>query len=276
MTAAPAGDAGPALALVRATIRYPGAAAAALRDASFAVSPGECVGIVGPNGAGKTTALRALLGSAPLDAGRALVLGRDAAGWAPDALARAVGVVGQREEPAFPVTVIEAVRMGRYAHLGPWRGLGVSDHDAVAWAMARADVAALADRWAETLSGGEWQRVRVARALAQEPRALVLDEPTSSLDVRHEMELFELVASLARADGLAALLVSHHINAAARFCDRLVLVAGGAVVADGPPADVLDADRLSAVFDWPIAVHRLADGAPQLLPERRPAAGGKR
>jgi iron complex transport system ATP-binding protein len=126
----------------------------------------------------------------------------------------------------------------------------------------------------QTLSGGEWQRVRVARALAQEPRALVLDEPTASLDLRHEMELFELVAALVRERGLAALVVSHHLNVAARFADRLVLVHAGRVVADDVPEKVLEPARLAEVFGWPVAVHRLPDGAVQLYPERRPVTPG--
>ncbi|MEK6609551.1 MAG: ABC transporter ATP-binding protein, partial [Gemmatimonadota bacterium] len=260
----------PAFELRDATVRYPGAPAPQLSAASFAVRAGECVAIVGPNGAGKTTALRALLGLAPLVSGHAEVMGKPSADWERDALAREVGVVSQREEPVFPITVIEAVEMGRYAHTGPWRALGPADRDAVARALGRADVTALADRWVETLSGGEWQRVRVARALAQGPRVLFLDEPTASLDLRHEMELFELVIDLVRHDGLAALFVSHHLNVAARFADRLVLVAGGRVVADAPPEQVLVAGRLSEVFGWPVTVQLLADGVPQLVPERQP------
>jgi len=260
----------PVFALEDATVRYPGAPAASLERASFRVAAGECVALVGPNGAGKTTALRALLGLAPLVSGRAEVLGRSSAAWVRDALAREVGVVAQREEPVFPITVLEAVEMGRYAHVGPWRGLDARDRDAVARAMARADVTDLADRWVETLSGGEWQRVRVARALAQEPRALVLDEPTASLDLRHEMQLFELVVDLVRRDGLAVLFVSHHLNVAARFADRLIVVAGGRLVADAAPAQVLEAGRMSDVFGWPVAVQRLDDGSIQLYPERQP------
>ena len=256
--------------LERATVRYSGASGPALEDASLRVARGECVAMVGPNGAGKTTALRALLGLTPLVSGRAEVLGRPSAGWARGALAREVGVVAQREEPVFPITVLEAVEMGRYAHAGPWRALDVRDRDAVARAMARCDVTELADRWVETLSGGEWQRVRVARALAQEPRALVLDEPTASLDLRHEMQLFELVADLVRRDRLAALFVSHHLNVAARFADRLVVVAGGRVVADAAPEAVLDAGHMSEVFGWPVAVQRIGDGSIQLYPERQP------
>lgn len=256
------------LALHGATVRYAGAAPQ-LDAASLEVSPGECVALVGPNGAGKTTALRALLGLAPLSAGRAEVLGRPAASWDRDALARTVGVVAQREEPAFPLTVAEAVAMGRYAHIGAWRSLGPEDRRIVESALVRADVRQLRDRWVETLSGGEWQRVRVARALAQAPQALVLDEPTASLDLRHEMELFELVADLVRTDGLAALVVTHHLNLAARFADRMVLLVCGRVEAHGPPAEVLRADRLTTLFGWPVAVQTLPDGAPQVHPERR-------
>jgi iron complex transport system ATP-binding protein len=159
--------------------------------------------------------------------------------------------------------------MGRYPHLGAWRAPGSADRAAVERAMRRADVAALGERWVETLSGGEWQRVRIARALAQEPRALVLDEPTASLDLSHEMQLFELILDLVRRDGLAALVVSHHINLAARFADRLVLLAGGRIVADGPSEAVLKPELLRSVFGWPVAVHRLADGSLQLYPERQ-------
>ena len=261
-------DSGAVFELSGASVRY-GAAVPALDAVSLRVRRGECVAVVGPNGAGKTTLLRALLGLVPLGAGRALVLGREAREWPRDALARAVGVVAQREEPAFPVTVRETVEMGRYPHLGPWRAMGTADREAVDRAMRRADVADLGARWVATLSGGEWQRVRIARALAQEPQALVLDEPTASLDLKHEMELFELVTDLVRRDRLAALVVSHHINVAARFADRLVLLAAGRVVADDVPERVLEPERLRAVFDWPVAVSRLPDGTPQLYPERR-------
>lgn len=260
----------PALLLDGATVRHPHTAAPALDAVSFQAASGECVALVGPNGAGKTTALRALLGLVPLERGRALVFGRPSGAWRRDELARAVAAVAQREEPAFPLTADEAVALGRYPHLGPWRAPRAADRVAVERAMRRADVGHLTGRWVDTLSGGEWQRVRIARALAQEPRALVLDEPTASLDLRHEMELFELVLDLVRRDGLAALVVSHHLNVAARFADRLVLVAGGRVVADDTPARVLEAERLTRVYDWPVAVQHLPDGTVQLYPERQP------
>jgi iron complex transport system ATP-binding protein len=265
----------PILELIDASVRYAGSAAPQLDRASLRVGAGECVALVGPNGAGKTTALRALLGVVPLSSGTAMALGREVGLWRRPALAREIAALTQREEPAFPITVAEAVAMGRYPHLGPWRRPGALDREAVARAMVRTDVAGLGERWVQTLSGGEWQRVRLARALAQEPRALVLDEPTASLDLRHEMELFELVAGLVRERGLAALIVSHHLNAAARFADRLVLLAGGRIVADDVPERVLVPAVLSDVFGWPVDVHRLPDGAVQLYPQRRPTHTGE-
>ena len=132
---------------------------------------------------------------------------------------------------------------------------------------ARCDVAELAGRTVDTLSGGEWQRVRLARALAQQPQVLVLDEPTTSLDVRHEMELFELVRRLVDG-GLAGLVITHHINLAARYADRILLLSGGRVAGEGRPAAVLREDTLRAVFDWPVAVTTWGDGSPQVVPLR--------
>jgi iron complex transport system ATP-binding protein len=126
---------------------------------------------------------------------------------------------------------------------------------------------ALATRSVDSLSGGEWQRVRIARALAQEPRLLVLDEPTASLDVRHEMELFELVRGLADA-GLAALLITHDLNLAARYAHRMLLLDRGRVVADGAPVEVLRQEVLRRVFEWPVAVTTWCDGSPQVVPLR--------
>jgi iron complex transport system ATP-binding protein len=135
-------------------------------------------------------------------------------------------------------------------------------------------VRALAGRSIDTLSGGEWQRVRLARALAQQPRVLVLDEPTTSLDVRHEMELFELVRRLVDG-GLAGLVITHHINLAARYADRILLLSDGRVAGDGPPSAVLREETLRAVFDWPVAVTPWCDGSPQLVPLRPHESEGR-
>jgi iron complex transport system ATP-binding protein len=251
--------------------RYPGASEDAVSGASLDVCAGELVGIVGPNGSGKTTLLRLLLGVLPPVAGSALVGGRRAETWGQRDLARLVGVVVQREEPAFPLRVREAVSFGRYAHMGPLGAPRSEDLSAVANAMERCDVAHLADRWVSTLSGGEWQRVRVARALAQEPRALVLDEATANLDIRHEMEVFELV----RRDGLAGMLVTHHVNLAARYVDRIAVLDRGVPRAIGAPQEVLTGDVLEEVFQWPVAVHEW-DGVPQFVALKQRGTEGRR
>jgi iron complex transport system ATP-binding protein len=246
------------------TVRYPGASRSAVSGASATVSAGELVALVGPNGGGKTTLVRALLGLAPLAAGSVGLDGTPIAQWGRRNLARVAALVPQLEDSPFAWRVEEMVAFGRYAHRGPLERLDHHDAEAVDQALERCDVRALRGRRIETLSGGEWQRVRIARALAQEPRLLVLDEPTASLDLGHEMELFELVHHLVR-EGLAVLVVTHHLNLAARYADRLYLLDEGRVAASGPPAEVLVPDLLSRVFRWPVEVGRLPEGAPQVL-----------
>lgn len=248
--------------------RYPNAPAEALRGVSLGVAGGELVALLGPNGSGKTTLVRLALGLYAPQAGDAAILGRAARTWTRRELAKVVAVVSQREDNLFPQRVRETVRLGRYPHLGPWAREHDRDRLAVQRALERCDVADLADRWLWTLSGGEYQRVRIARALAQEPRLLVLDEPTASLDLRHEMELFQLVRRLVDAEGLGALLVTHDVNLASRFADRVVLLADGALVAAGPPSDVLRQEIAEQVFGWPLAISSF-DDRPQLTPLRR-------
>lgn len=249
------------------TVRYRRRATVALDAVSCQVTGSELVAVVGPNGSGKTTLVRALLGLVPVEQGKVLIDERPVDQWSRRLLAQTVGVVGQQEEAVFPLRVAETVMLGRYARLGPLAAPGVDDRAAVHRALERCDILDLADRSIDSLSGGEWKRVRIARALAQEPRALVLDEPTASLDVRHEMELFELFRQLVD-DGLAALVITHHLNLAARFAHRIILLDKGAVVAVGTPADVLRREILSRVFEWPVAVTTWYDGAPQVIPLR--------
>lgn len=248
-------------------VRYRRHRPLALDDVSCQVGASELVAVVGPNGSGKTTLLRALLGLLPVERGAVLVEGRPVSRWSRRRMAQMVGVVGQQEEAVFPLSVGETVMLGRYAHLGPLAAPGPADRAAVQKALEACDIAALAGRPVDSLSGGEWKRVRVARALAQEPRALVLDEPTASLDIRHEMELFELVAQLV-SGGLAGLVITHHLNLAARFAHRMLLLEQGSVVAAGTPAEVLKPDTLSRVFQWPVSVTPWADGSPQVIPLR--------
>lgn len=257
------------LAVREASYRYPGVAGDALSGVSLDVHAGELHAVLGPNGSGKTTLMRVALGTIEPRLGTATILGRPAAAWPPRDLARVVGVVTQREDNLFPQRVRDAVGLGRYARLPRWGPASAADNAAVDRALARCDAQHLATRWLWTLSGGEYQRVRLARALAQEPRLLVLDEPTANLDLRHEMQLFELVRALVERDGLAVVLVTHHVNLAARFADRLLLLTGGRPVGSGTPAEVLTPDAVARVFDWPVAVASF-DGRPQVTPQRQP------
>lgn len=250
-----------------ASVRYRKDSALALDGVNCQVAGSDLVAVVGPNGSGKTTLVRALLGLLPLESGSVLVDGQPVSSWSRGSLARVVGVVGQQEEAVFRLTVAETVMLGRYARLGPLAAPRPVDRAAVMAALQRCDIVELAHRPIDSLSGGEWKRVRVARALAQEPRALVLDEPTASLDIRHEMELFELMRQLVDG-GLAGLVITHHLNLAARFADRIVLLDRGVVIADGTPGQVMNRDTLSRVFEWPVAVTNWLDGSPQVMPLR--------
>lgn len=249
-------------------VRYPGARRPALDRVSFEVPEGSLYAVLGPNGSGKSTLMRALLGVLPVESGRALVDGRDARAWARRELARAVGVVPQSEAISFPLTVRELVGMGRYPHLGPLGTEGDRDRRAIARSLEECDVTDLSPRDVTTLSGGELQRVRIARALAQEPSALALDEPTASLDIRHEMAILELLRASADG-GKTVLVVTHGLDLAARFADRMLLLAGGRVAAEGPPREVMRSGILGSVYRWPIAVAEdAATGAPRVTPLR--------
>jgi iron complex transport system ATP-binding protein len=250
---------------------YPGAATPALEDIDFRVEAGRFTAVLGPNGSGKSTLLRLLLGVHAPARGTVLFEGRPLAAWPRAELARRVGVVAQGEAAVFPITVRELAAMGRYPHLGAWGHEAAADRAAVDAALERCDLLGLEDRPLSTLSGGEQQRARLARALAQQPAALVLDEPTAALDVRHEMAIFELLARFAAADGGTVLIVTHNLNLAARYADRLLLLDAGRTAADGPPAAVLTRATVEAVYRWPVAIATHpgpgADaGAPQVVP----------
>jgi iron complex transport system ATP-binding protein len=250
------------------TIRYPGARRDATDHISFDAERGAVTAVVGPNGSGKSTLVRALIRRVALAEGVIRLDDRDLIDVPRDAFARRVAVVTQREDLAFPVVVRDYVALGRFPHLGVWRAAREHDRTAIDSALARAGVESLHDRRVDALSGGEWQRVRLARALAQEGDGIVLDEPTAFLDVAHEMEVFELLSSLAQS-GQAVLLVSHQLNLVARFAQHIVLLHDGRVAASGSPDDVMQGETLERVYAWPLVVTRDPTvGAPALVPLR--------
>jgi iron complex transport system ATP-binding protein len=264
------------LEAVDLVVRYARARARALDGVSMRVPEGALYAVIGPNGSGKSTLMRALMGVIRPESGVTRVGGIETFAWSRRSLARAVGAVPQVEHLAFPMTVRDFVGMGRYPHLGPFRPEGEPDREAIRQALARCDVADLAGRDVTTLSGGELQRVRIARALAQEPSVLVLDEPTASLDLRHEMTIFRLLRDSADR-GMTVLLITHHINLAARFSDRFLLLSGGRVAAEGGTREVFRQDILAGVYRWPVAVREdPVSGAPQVTPLQGPPASSTR
>jgi iron complex transport system ATP-binding protein len=249
--------------------QWPGAVRPTLDDITLDVPRARMTALLGPNGAGKSTLLQILLGTLAPAAGAVRFLDRPLADWPRKELAREIAVVPQGEaEPLFSAR--EIVAMGRYPYLGPWQRERPEDEAAIRRAMDRCDVSVFADRWLSTLSGGERQRVRVARALAQEPSVLALDEPTTFLDVRHEMTTFALLRDL-RDAGTTVVLATHNLNLAARYADELVLMREGRIAARGSPAEVLTAERVAAVYDWPVAILSHAQGAPQVVPHDAPS-----
>lgn len=258
----------PSLRFDAVNVRYPQRTAAALDCVSLLARAGQITAVVGPNGSGKSTLVRALLRRVPLTSGAMFVGERSVADIAPRDFAQLAAVVPQREEPVLPLRVEEFVGLGRHAHRTAFGAMRTADRRAVSNAIERAGVADTASRRTDELSGGEWQRVRIARALAQETSLLVLDEPTAFLDIAHEMAVFELLDALAR-EGRTVLLVSHQLNLVARFAAHIVLLHTGHVAAAGTVDDVMRGEILERVYDWPLVVTRdPAIGAPALLPLR--------
>jgi len=249
-------------------VTYARAEAPALDGVSLEATRGRITAVVGPNGSGKSTLVRALLGRVAPARGAVTLDDMPLKGASRREVATRVSIVTQREEPAFPLAVREYVALGRHPWLGLWRGAGPADHVAIARAVGLTEIEPLLSRSVTELSGGEWQRVRLARALAQGGDAIVLDEPTTFLDIGHEMAVFELLSRLA-GEGMAVLLVSHQLNLVARFAQHIVLLHRGLVAVAGTPAEVMQGPVLERVYEWPLVVSRdPAVGAPALVPLR--------
>ncbi|WP_114853435.1 ABC transporter ATP-binding protein [Brachybacterium sp. YJGR34] len=232
-----------------------------LHEVDITVGPGEIVGLVGRNGSGKSTALRLLHRALVPAQGRVLLEGDDLAALPARERARRIAVLGQEATGEMPLTVADAVLLGRIPHAGLFPTTTAADLEIATDALRRTGALHLARQAMSTLSGGERQRVLIARALAQRPRLLLMDEPTNHLDIGSQHQVLELVRHL----GLATLVVLHDLNLAARYCDRVIVLAEGRVVADGPPDRVLTAPLVHATYGIGAQPVTAADGVPQFL-----------
>lgn len=236
-----------------------------LKDVSLTVAPGELVSILGHNGSGKTTLLRCISGYLTPTAGVVRIGEDTVARLSAKALARRMALVPQNPVMEFDFTVRDIVLMGRNPHLKRFAGETDADYAAADAALARTGMAALAERSVLTLSGGEWQRTIIARAVCQKSELMLLDEPVASLDVKHQIEILRLVRSLCRESGVSALCVMHDINLSAHYSDQILLLKGGKALACGSPRAVITAPLLKEAYGIEAEV-REEQGHPYMIP----------
>jgi iron complex transport system ATP-binding protein len=256
-----------ACALEAHGLRHRFASAPVVDGVDLTVGYGEFLALIGPNGAGKSTLCALLARDLDASEGSVAVAGRPVESYGAKELARTRAVLSQDSAAVLPFPVRDTVMMGRYPHLRPGRAPGPDDHTIVADAMRATGVVHLADRPTTQLSGGEQTRVALARVLAQQARILLLDEPTTALDLRHQQQILRVCRRLAD-DGCAVLAVLHDLGLAAAWSDRIGVMQRGRLVECGPPSDVLRADLVSEVFEEPVVVveHPL-HGWPVVLPQ---------
>jgi len=232
-----------------------------LNRLSVHVREGEFFIIIGPNGSGKTTLLKTICGIEPVQSGKIDIFGRNIKRYARTELAKVLSFVPQTVPENFPFTVLQTVMMGRYPHMGT---LGIETKKDLEIARKSIDICGItsfADRKTDELSGGERQRVYIARALCQEPKLLILDEPTASLDLSHQVRIMDLMERLKEEKGLTVVMVSHDVNLAAMYADRLLLMKSGEVAGVGAPGEVLTFETLEEVYQCPILVDESPLGA---------------
>ncbi len=227
-----------------------------LRDITMQVRRGEFYLIIGPNGSGKTSLLKALANLLPIGGGGIEILGQPLTGYTRRQLAARLAVVPQRISLNFPFTVADTVLMGRAPHLGLLEIEGEADHAFAREAMQFTEVAHLAHRRLDQLSGGERQRVIIARALCQQPEIILLDEPTASLDPAHQIQIMDLMERFRVEKGTTVVMVSHDLNLASLYGDRLLLLHNGRVEMVGRPSEVLVAERLAACYGCAMLVEK--------------------
>jgi len=236
-----------------------------LDDVSMDVGEGEVIGILGPNGSGKSTLLNLMDGILEPQAGAVLVRGEPIGNLTRDQVARQIAMVSQEHHFRFPFSVLQVVLMGRFPHLKGLQFEGSGDMEVVRRALQATHSLELADRPIHELSGGERQRVLIARALAQEPGLILLDEPTSFLDLKYKREIFRLIGRLSREKGLGVVVVSHDIDLVAQYCARVVLLKEGSICSVGDPGQVITAKNIESVFECPVRVDQNpATGRPRV------------
>ena len=242
-----------------------------LRDVTLQIEPKEILGVVGPNGSGKTSLLKLLAKLAVPQTGDLTLFGRSLTGLSQEETAQTVAYVPQENAQLFPFTVAETVLMGRFPHRQRSRwslGFGWEDHDdcrAAAQAMKTMDIAHLAARLVTDLSGGERQRTMIARALAQMPRVLLLDEPTAFLDLQHQLDICSVLRRLRDERGLTVVIVSHDLNLASQYCDRIVMLKDGRAAAMGTPSEVMSVEKVREVYGCTVLIDAHPDsGLPRV------------
>jgi len=234
-------------------------------DVSFDLESSQILALLGPNGSGKTTLLRIINGTLPLSSGSLLLDGRDIRGWSRRDIARTVATVPQEAAAAFPFYAEEIVLMGRFPHLKPWQFEGRKDYRIIREAMEKTDSLSLARRPFQELSAGERQRVLIARALAQSPKILLLDESTVFLDIKHQAQFLTLVRQLSKTQNLTVIFVTHDLNLAAQNADRIIFLAKGKIYAIGMPAETITATNIKEVYDVDVVVDaNCHNGLPQV------------
>ena len=237
-----------------------------IQGISFRVKRGEFVGLLGPNGSGKTTLLLTISGVLPVEKGQVEIDGQPLAVLKHRERARRMAVVPQETEVRFPFECEEVVRMGRYPHQQRWQAESAKDQAEVSRALRLTNTEELAERLITAISGGEKQRVFVAKALAQEAPIMLLDEATSAMDINRKLQIFRVLEMLNCEEGLTLMAVMHDINLAALFCQRLLLLKHGRVVADGDTRSVMTAEILREVYDTDVLVQEIAaTGAKQVV-----------
>ena len=241
-----------------------------VKEVTFQVMPGEMVGLIGPNGCGKSTIIKAISRVISPYSGRILVDGKDVAKIPRGELARLLGVVPQMPLLPSAFTAFEVVLMGRNPHLGLLQYESARDL-AIPWqAMERTATHSLAERRIGELSGGEIQRIVIARVLAQEPRSILLDEPTANLDISHQTEILDLIKNLCQENNLTVLMALHDLNLASQYCDRLILINNRQVHAEGTPGEVINSQNIKEVYGAESCVYaHPANNLPVVLPNAR-------